>query len=80
MTSHRLNMEEALRDPQRAYGSPWNVVSDPRIDRTTKIVLLTRWLEAARMPHPAQNGAADADEQLSEHIREAIRGLKQSGC
>lgn len=62
MNVRGFSIREALINPKGVFGAPDNVVSDPRLDRRTKMEILHRWRDdacsqAAAEPDSGEGGA-----------------------
>ena len=55
MKQQKYSIDQALADPSRVFGSPENVESDPRLDRSTKLKILRKWREDASALSVAEN-------------------------
>lgn len=73
------SIEDALTDPKRVFGSPDRVVSDPRLDRPTKLKILSKWYEDARALSRAEEEGmtGDAPPMLSR-VKRAIDRVQSS--
>lgn len=71
------SIKDALTDPKRVFGSPDNVVSDPRLDRSTKLNILSKWREDARALSRAEYEGMTGDKSsMLSRVQQAIERLK----
>ena len=73
-----FSINDALADPGRVFGSPENIVSDPRLDRSSKIKILRRWQDRFRQANAAEATQDDAN-ALQARLQQAIDRLRQNG-
>ncbi|MEX2615452.1 MAG: hypothetical protein WD767_05105 [Alphaproteobacteria bacterium] len=73
-----FSIDEALTDPKRVFGSPENVVSDPRLDRSSKLEILRRWQSRTRQATGRRDATSDAA-ALRYRVQWAINHLQQTG-
>lgn len=79
MSWQSYSIEDALTDPKRVFGSPDNVVSDPRLDRPTKLNILNKWHEDARALARAEEEGMEGDAPpMLSRVQQAIDRLKSS--
>ena len=80
MTFGKYSVENALQNPQEIFRSPEQVASDPRLDRTTKLAILRKWLESTNCTLCNTN---DNDRQgesaLGQRLKESITRLSRTG-
>lgn len=64
MIFRKYSLDEALKDPKRIFGSPEKVLSDPRLDRRTKLDILEKWrhdaYELSTAEHEGMTGGEPA--------------------
>ena len=80
MSIQSYSINEALTDPKRVFGTPENLVSDPRLDRGAKLEVLRRWLHDASALSTASNEGMDGDEPSMLHrVQQTIDRLTRNG-
>ncbi|MDX1486342.1 MAG: hypothetical protein R3229_17870 [Alphaproteobacteria bacterium] len=76
MNVRNYTMHEALIDPKRVFGTPERVLSEPRLDRDTKLRILKRWrLDEEALSRAQYEGMEGDSEPLLRRVVEAIDRL-----
>lgn len=76
MRFRHYSMNEALADPGRIFGSPQNVLSDPRLDRGAKLEILRKWRHDAKALSVAEYEGMEGDgPSLLRRVQQAIDHL-----
>jgi hypothetical protein len=72
-------VEEAIADPTKKYGSPMDVVNDPRLDTDQKRCILESWKKDAELlsTAAAENMAGGESAQLQD-VSLALDKLEKS--
>lgn len=79
MSSRKYSINQALIDPKRVFGSPERVVSDPRLDRRTKLDILDKWRHDAHELSTAEHeGMTGGEPSMLRRVQQAIEHLKGS--
>lgn len=79
MTQRQYNINDALVDPGRIFGTPENVVSDPRLDRSVKLEILRKWhLDAKSLSTAESEGMSGDGPSMLSRVQQAIDRLTQS--
>jgi hypothetical protein len=73
-----FSINDALTDPKSVFGSPENVVADPRLDRMSKLEILRRWQARSRL-EPAPRDTPCEAAALRDRVQWAINHLQRSG-
>ena len=79
MNVRQYRINEALIDPEGVFGSPENVVSDPRLDRRAKLAILRRWCDDAQALAAAERqGMGGGDPAMLRRVQRAIDDLRKN--
>lgn len=73
MTSDKIDMKQALNNPKKAFGSPRNVLDDPRLDRESKYAILKSWERDAReLAVAEEEGMVGGEESMLQRVMRAL--------
>ena len=73
MNWRNYSIDKALVDPKSVFGSPDNVVSDPRLDRRAKLEILQRWRQEAYALSIAEYEGMEGEEpSMLSRVQRAI--------
>lgn len=73
MSQQRYRFNDAISDPRKIFGSPENLLSDPRLDRSAKLAILRRWRQDAKALSVAENeGMIGGEPSMLHRIQQAI--------
>jgi hypothetical protein len=79
MNVRQYSINEALIDPKGAFGSPENVICDPRLDRRAKLEILRKWRHEAQALAAAEYEGMEGGEPAMLHrVERAIDHLKRN--
>ncbi|MPY69023.1 MAG: hypothetical protein GEU92_02935 [Alphaproteobacteria bacterium] len=78
MVRGSFNLDDALLDPSRAFGTPEKVLSDPRLDRRAKESILERWREDCERLEATEKTAAIGGADNLQRVLKALNRLKSS--
>lgn len=79
MAPQPFSIKKALMDPKGMFGTPENAVSDPRLDRSTKLEILRRWRDDAKALATAENEGMQGDEPSQlQRVQHAIGRLESN--
>ena len=73
MTPDKLDIKRALRNPEEAFGTPEQVLADPRLDRDGKRAILNSWEQDARELAVAEEEGMTGGEQ--DMLQRVLRAL-----
>jgi hypothetical protein len=69
MNWRSFSIRDALCNPERVFGTPEQVISDPRLDRATKLTILGQWRQIKAALRGKPN---DTDERHNEDLYRRI--------
>lgn len=76
MMVKNYTMQDALIDPKRVFGTPERLLSEPRLERSTKLRILKRWRQDEEALLRAQYEGMEGDgNTLLRRVDEAIDRL-----
>ena len=76
MKFEHYSIKQALGQPAQVFGSPENVVSDPRLDRQAKLQVLKKWLEDARADEKGKTDRMDSNgPSMLQRVEKSISRL-----
>lgn len=79
MNVRQYRISEALIDPKGAFGSPENVVCDPRLDRRAKLEILRKWRHDAQALAAAEyEGMEGGEPAMLRRVQRALDRLKEN--
>lgn len=73
MASDKIDIKQAINNPKTFFGTPQNVLDDPRLDRESKIAILKSWERDAReLAVAEEEGMTGGEESMLQRVMRAI--------
>ncbi len=73
MTLENLDIKRALSNPKEIFGTPEQVLANPRLDRESKCAILKSWEQDAReLAVAEEEGMAGGEQDMLQRVLRAL--------